>query len=102
ALDLNIKVSKGVYSAMTGPSLETRAEYRMLRTLGADVIGMSTVPECITAVQMGIDVFGVSIITDECYPDALKPTSAEEIIRVANSASPKLSKLFAEMIRRLD
>ncbi|MBX3042360.1 MAG: purine-nucleoside phosphorylase [Candidatus Kapabacteria bacterium] len=101
ALDLNVKVTKGVYSAMSGPSLETRAEYRMLRIMGADVIGMSTIPECITARQMGIEVFGVSIITDECYPDALKPTSEAEIVHAANTATPKLSKLFTEVIRSL-
>jgi purine-nucleoside phosphorylase len=101
ALENNIKIKKGVYAAMSGPSLETRAEYRFLRTIGADVIGMSTVPECITARQMGIKVFGVSIITDECYPDALKPLSIEEIVEAANIATPKLSKIFTEMIKRL-
>lgn len=101
SLDLNIRVSKGVYSAMSGPSLETRAEYRMLRTMGADVIGMSTIPECITARQMGLRVLGMSIVTDECYPDALKPTSAEEIIHAANIATPKLSSLFTELIKRI-
>jgi len=99
AIENNIKIHKGVYAAMSGPSLETRAEYRFLRTIGADVIGMSTIPECITARQMGMDVFAVSIITDECYPDALKPCSMEEIIEAANVATPKLSQLFTEMIK---
>jgi purine-nucleoside phosphorylase len=101
ALELNLMVHKGVYSAMSGPSLETRSEYRMLRAIGADVIGMSTIPECIAARQMGLDVFGVSVVTDECYPDALKATSAEEIIRVANIATPKLSRIFVELIKKL-
>ncbi len=101
SLKLNLKVHKGVYSAMSGPSLETRAEYRMLRTMGADVIGMSTIPECITARQMNMKVFAVSIITDECYPDALKPVTADEIIEAANIATPKLSELFTEMIKSL-
>ena len=101
ALEFQIPVKKGVYAAMSGPSLETRAEYRLLRTVGADVIGMSTIPECITARQMGIEVFGVSIVTDECYPDALKPTTEAEIVYAANMATPKLSQLFTEVIIRL-
>lgn len=101
ALELNLKLHKGVYAAMSGPSLETRSEYRMLRTIGADVIGMSTIPECIAARQMGLNVFGVSIITDECYPDALKATSVDEIIRIANIATPKLSQIFVALIKRL-
>ncbi len=101
AIKNNIKIHKGVYAAMSGPSLETRAEYRFVRTIGADVIGMSTIPECITARQMGLKVFAVSIITDECYPDALQTCSMEEIIYAANIATPKLTTLFTEMIKAL-
>ncbi len=101
AMEFNIKIHKGVFAAMSGPSLETRAEYRFLQIIGADVIGMSTIPECITARQMGLDVFAVSIITDECYPDALKPLSIEEIVQSANIATPKLSRIFTEMIKRI-
>ena len=75
ALDLKLKVQRGVYVALSGPCLETRAEYRMLRILGADVVGMSTVPEVIAAVHQGTEVFGMSIITDECFPDSLQPVS---------------------------
>lgn len=102
ALSLGIKLHKGVYAAMSGPSLETRAEYRFLRTIGADLIGMSTIPECIVARQMGIKVLGFSIVTDECYPDALKPVSVEEIIKAAGIAEPKLTKLVMKIIEKLN
>jgi purine-nucleoside phosphorylase len=101
AEDLGIKVQHGVFVAVQGPNLETRAEYRFLRTIGADAVGMSTVPENIVANHMGMDVFGVSIITDECFPDALRPVSIDEIIKAANRAEPKLTKLTKELIRRL-
>lgn len=89
----NIVAHKGVFVAVAGPNLETRAEYRMLRTMGADVVGMSTVPEVIVAVHCGLRVVGFSIITDMCLPDALKPAVVAEIIATANAAEPKLTKL---------
>jgi purine-nucleoside phosphorylase len=84
---------KGVFVAVAGPNLETRAEYRFLRMIGADVVGMSTVPEVIVAVHCGLRVVGFSIVTDTCLPDALKPAVVEEIIAVANAAEPKLTRL---------
>jgi purine-nucleoside phosphorylase len=86
-------VHRGVSVAVLGPCLETRAEYRFLRAIGADVVGMSTVPEVITAVHCGLRVFGMAVVTDMCLPDALEPAVVEEIIRVANSAEPKLRTL---------
>ncbi len=85
---------RGVVVAVTGPNLETRAEYRFLRAIGADVVGMSTVPEVIVAVHAGMRVFGISVVTDMCLPDALKPAVVEEIIAVANEAQPKLAALM--------
>ncbi|MEE9186699.1 MAG: purine-nucleoside phosphorylase [Bacteroidota bacterium] len=101
ALDAKIRVQRGVYVAVPGPNLETRAEYRFLRGIGADVVGMSTVPENIVAIHMGIKVLGFSIITDECFPDSLEPTTVEQIIKVANKAEPKLTKIMKEVTRRL-
>jgi purine-nucleoside phosphorylase len=101
ALEHHIAVKKGVYAAMSGPNLETRAEYKMLRIIGADVIGMSTIPEVIVANQIGLEVFAASIITDECYPDALTPLSVVEIIEAANLTVPKLTIIFRELIKRL-
>ena len=89
----DIVAHKGVFVAVTGPNLETRAEYRFLRTIGADVVGMSTVPEVVVAVHCGLRVVGFSIITDMCLPDALKPANVEEIIAVANEAEPRLTTL---------
>ena len=86
-------VHRGVSVAVLGPCLETRAEYRFLRNIGADVVGMSTVPEVITAVHCGLRVFGMAVVTDMCLPDALEPAVVEEIIRIANSAEPKLRAL---------
>ena len=97
-----ITLRRGVYVAVPGPNLETRAEYRFLRTIGADVVGMSTVPEVIVAIHAGIRVLGISIVTDECLPDALKPASVEEIIRVAGEAEPKLTSLMRGTIARLN
>lgn len=91
---------KGVYACLSGPSLETRAEYRMLRTIGADAVGMSTVPEVIVAVHAGLRVFACSIITDLCYPGALGPVDIAEIIATAGEAEPKLVRLFEELVRR--
>tara|TARA_B100000676_G_scaffold32929_3_gene31136 strand:- start:512 stop:1339 length:828 start_codon:yes stop_codon:yes gene_type:complete len=89
----DIVAHKGVFVAVAGPNLETRAEYRFLRTIGADVVGMSTVPEVVVAVHCGLRVVGFSIITDMCLPDALKPANVEEIIAVANEAEPRLTTL---------
>ena len=96
----NIVAHKGVFVAVAGPNLETRAEYRMLRTLGADVVGMSTVPEVIVAVHCGLRTVGFSIITDMCLPDALKPANVEEIIAVANEAEPKLRTLVMGVLAK--
>jgi purine-nucleoside phosphorylase len=90
----NFVAHRGVMVAVTGPCLETRAEYRFLRMIGADVVGMSTVPEVIVAVHCGLRVFGVSVITDMCLPDALQPAVVEAIIAVAHSAEPKLRALI--------
>ncbi len=84
---------KGVTVAVTGPCLETRAEYRFLRAIGADVVGMSTVPETIVAVHEGMTVFGLSVVTDMCLPDALEPADADQIVSVAGAAAPKMSAL---------
>jgi purine-nucleoside phosphorylase len=101
ALDLKIRVQKGVYVAMPGPNLETRAEYRFLRTIGADAVGMSTVPEDIVAVHMGMRVLGFSILTDECFPDALKPALLKEILKVAMKAEPKMTAIMKEVVKRM-
>jgi purine-nucleoside phosphorylase len=100
ALDLNIVARRGVYVAVVGPNLETRAEYRWLRGIGADVVGMSTVPEVLVAVHAGMKVLGFSIVTDLCLPDALQPVSIEEIIAVANEAEGKLRILVRGVLER--
>ncbi len=101
AIGNSIKIHHGVYVAMSGPSLETRAEYRFLRIIGADVVGMSTVPETIVANQMGMEVLGLSIVTDECYPESLKPVEIEEIIANAAAAEGDLTKIIQGVIERL-
>lgn len=93
---------KGVYVAVTGPNLETRAEYRFLRLIGADVVGMSTVPEVIVAVHSGMRVLGLSIVTDMCLPDALKPANIEHILAAAASAEPKLRKIVVGVMAALE
>jgi len=100
ATEEKIKLKKGVLVGVLGPNLETKAEYRFLKLIGADMVCMSTVTEIIAAVHLGLNVFGVSVITDMCLPDALVPVSLEEIIKVANSAEPKLTKLFKSIIMR--
>ena len=101
ALENQLKVQKGIFIAVPGPNLETKAEYRFLRLCGADCVGMSTVPEDIVAVHSGIEVLGISVITDECFPDALQPVNVDEIIEVANKAEPKLTLLMKEVIAQL-
>lgn len=101
ALSEGIRVHRGVYAAMTGPSLETRAEYRMLRTIGADAIGMSTVPEVIVAVQSGFKTLGLSIISDMCLPDALEPVEIEKIIAAGERGEPKLRKIVQKVVAEL-
>lgn len=91
---------RGVYVAVTGPNLETRAEYRFLRGIGADVVGMSTVPEVIVAVHAGLRVLGISVVTDMCLPDHLEVATVEKILAVARGAEPKLRALVADAVRR--
>ncbi|MEE8360733.1 MAG: purine-nucleoside phosphorylase [Gemmatimonadales bacterium] len=101
AVDLQVTLREGVYVGIPGPNLETRAEYRMLRTIGGDVVGMSTVPEVIVANHAGMRVMGVSIITDQCLPDALEAASIERIIAVAKKAEPSLTRLVTRVVERL-
>ncbi len=99
--ELNISLKKGVYVSVTGPNLETLAEYRFLGRIGADMVGMSTVPEVIVANHMNLPCAAVSVITDECDPDNLKPVDIAEIIAVAGKADKKLSQLFSNVISKI-
>jgi len=101
ALENKFFVKKGVFVAMTGPSLETRAEYRFLRTIGADAVGMSTVPEVIVAVHSGMKVLGLSVLTDMCLPDALEPVNIQRILKAASNAEPRLIVLMKGIVGRL-
>ncbi|MEM7416535.1 MAG: purine-nucleoside phosphorylase [Gemmatimonadota bacterium] len=101
ALEMGQRLHRGVYVAVPGPQLETRAEYRMLRMLGADVVGMSTVPEVIVARHMEMRVLGLSIITDACLPDALEPVDVSRIIAAAGAAEPHLTRLIARVVGQL-
>ncbi len=101
ALAEKIVAHRGVYVAVTGPNLETRAEYRFLRLIGADVVGMSTVPEVIVATHAGLRVLGLSIVTDMCLPDALEPANIESILAIAGDAEPKLRKIVNGVLARL-
>jgi purine-nucleoside phosphorylase len=94
----NTPMHKGVFVAVLGPNLETRAEYRFLRLIGADAVGMSTVPEVLVAVHAGLRVLGFSIVTDMCLPDALKPANIDEIIATANRTEPHLRKIVAKIV----
>ena len=101
AVAREIPLRRGVYVAVTGPNLETRAEYRMLRGMGADVVGMSTVPEVIVARHAGMRVLGISIITDACLPDSLEPADLPTIIRTAVAAEPKLTRIIRDVVGRM-
>lgn len=102
ALDIakanNITCHKGVYVAVTGPNLETSAEYKYLRIIGGDAVGMSTVPEVIVARHMGLPVFAISVLTDEGFPAELKPVSIDEILAIAQEAEPKMTLILKELI----
>jgi len=102
AMEENIVAHRGVYVAVPGPNLETRAEYRFLRAIGADVVGMSTVPEVLVAVHAGLKVLGFSIVTDRCLPDALEPVRIEDVIAVANAAEGKLRTIVRKVLERMD
>lgn len=101
ARERRITLRRGVYLGVSGPNLETRAEYRFMRQLGADLVGMSTVPEVIVGVHAGFKILGISVVTDVCDPDHLKPVDIEEIIHTANEAGPKLDLLVASVVRKL-
>ena len=101
AKEKNITCHKGVYVSVTGPNLETKAEYKYLRIIGADAVGMSTVPEVIVANHMGLPVFAISVLTDEGFPEDLQPVSVEEIIKIANQAEPQLTSILKELILKL-
>ena len=102
ALAKAIKVQRGVYLACPGPSLETRAEYRFMRMIGADAVGMSTVPEVIAALHAGLKVLGFSAITDECLPDALEPADVAKILRTAAEIEPKMTEIIAGCVEQLE
>ncbi|MFH1009683.1 MAG: purine-nucleoside phosphorylase [bacterium] len=101
ALERKIRVQKGIFLAVPGPNLETRSEYRMMRMIGADVVGMSTVPEVIVARHGSMEVFGMSVVTDEGFPDSLKPANIPEILRIAHEAEPKLTAIMKGVIERM-
>lgn len=101
AVEKGVQLHEGIYAAMMGPNLETRAEYRMLKIIGADLAGMSTVPEVIACNHLGLPCCCLSVVTDICNPDDLHPVSVEEIVAIANKAEATLSSLYKELIRQL-
>lgn len=101
AVEKNLVLREGVYVAVMGPNLETRAEYRFLNRIGADAVGMSTVPEVIVANHAGLPCCAISVLTDDCNPDNLKPVKLEEIVAIAHAAEPQLTALFSDLIARL-
>lgn len=101
ALQKSIKMHEGVYLALSGPTMETKAEYRFLRNIGADVVGMSTVPEVIAAVHMGMEILGISVITDECFPDALEPINIDKVLEAAGEAEPKMTQVITGVLKEL-
>ncbi len=101
ALARGIKLQQGVYAAVEGPNLETPAEYRFLRMIGADAVGMSTVPEVIVARHMDLRTMALSVITDECFPDALEPVTMEAVLAAAGKAEPRLTRLMRAVVERL-
>jgi len=100
ALEAGFALRHFVYAAVAGPNLETAAEYRFLRTIGADTVGMSSVPENLVAVHGGLKVLGISVITDACFPDNLHPAKVEDILRTAREAQPRLEALVTGFIRQ--
>ncbi len=102
ALEARVPLKKAVYVAVAGPNLESGAEYRFLRAIGADTVGMSSVPECLAAIHGGMRVIGMSVITDACFPDALKPANVAEIIAVANAAQPNLETLVTGFLEKVE
>ncbi|MFH1823886.1 MAG: purine-nucleoside phosphorylase [Candidatus Firestonebacteria bacterium] len=101
AIEEKIKIQKGVYVMVTGPNLETPAEYRFLSLIGADAVGMSTVPEVIVARHCGLKVLGISVITDKCIADALEPANIDKIIKIAIESEPRLTKLMSLVVKKL-
>jgi purine-nucleoside phosphorylase len=101
AKEKKIKLNEGVYACVIGPNLETRAEYRFLQRIGADVVGMSTVPEVIVANHMGLPCCAISVLTDDCDPDNLQPASIQEIVKVAGKAEKKLTELYVALIAKI-
>lgn len=101
ALNAGVKMHQGVYLALSGPTMETKAEYRFLRNIGADVVGMSTVPEVIAAVHMQMNVLGISAVTDECFPDALEPVNIEEVVEAAGIAEPKMTRVIKGFLKEV-
>ena len=97
----SISLKKGVYASVVGPQLETKAEYRMLKIIGADAVGMSTVPEIIVANHLRLPVLAVSVLTDECDPDNLQPVNIQEILSIAGKTEPKMIKLFKELLKEI-
>jgi purine-nucleoside phosphorylase len=98
----NITCHTGVYVSVNGPNLETRAEYRFLRNIGADAVGMSTVPEVIVANHMSLPVFAISVLTDEGFPESLTVVSLDEIIKTAQEAEPKMTKILKNLIAEME
>lgn len=101
ALDVGIRLHEGVYLAVVGPMLETKAEYRYMRQIGGDVVGMSTVPEVLAARHMGVRCMAISVITDECLPDALEPIDVEAAMDAAAEAAPKLTRIVKGVVREI-
>jgi purine-nucleoside phosphorylase len=102
ALQQGLELHRGVYLAVPGPMLETRAEYRKMRDEGADLVGMSTVPEVIAAHHMGVRCLAVSVVTDMCLPDALEPATLDAILAAADEARPQVGALFGRLVQQVE